>query len=123
LKWYWQVYCGLIFVLGYGQMLRKILTDTGGFSSRYLAAIIVTLIIVMLVAQSKDKALGRSWFWQTLFIILALTAITSLLFAIYLAINSVWISTGLLLTAAVALTPALVQLYSYGFKSQSLWEQ
>ena len=122
MKWYWQIYCALLLFFGYGQMMRKILTDTGGFSSRYSAAIIATVVVIMLIAQAKQRGVGKVWIWQSLFYLLSATAVISLLFAIYLAATAVWLAAGLLFVGAVALTPTLHQLYQYSFKSSQLWQ-
>ena len=121
MKWFWQAYCGLILFLGYGQLARKLLSDTGGFSSRYSGAIIVTILVVMLIAQSNGRAIAKKWVWQGLFVVLSATAGISFAFALYLGATGVWVSAGLLLVAALGMLPALLKLYQYSFKSPQLW--
>ena len=121
IKWYWKAYFVLILALGYGQLARKILTDTGGFSSRYAAAIIATLLVCVLIARFKNQAIGKRWLWIGVFSALSLGATLMLLFGIYLLVTGVMFSAALLLIGALVLLPALQQLYEYGFRSDKLW--
>lgn len=102
-------------------MARKILTDTGGFSSRYSAAIIATLVVLALIAKARGIPLWKSWPWQVLYILLAITCILGVLFSVYLTVTGVYISAALLLSGAILLVPALQQLYQYSYRSPELW--
>lgn len=121
MKWYWKVYLLLLLLLGYGQMLRKILSDTGGFSSRYGAAIVVTIIIFVLMAKLRRVALGKLWMWKTLFVALAIGCAVMALFSVYLGIAGVFLPAGLLIAGAVLLLPALRELFLYSYRSPSIW--
>lgn len=102
-------------------MLRKIFTDTGGPASRYAAVIVAAAIIACMIANAKQMPLGKRWMWQLLLGLLALGAVVMLLFAFSLLTTGVYFSAALLLTAAVALLPALYQMYQYSFRSTSIW--
>ncbi|MEQ9006410.1 MAG: hypothetical protein RLP12_00895 [Ekhidna sp.] len=120
-KWYWLSYFVLILVVGYGQMLRKILTDTGGFSSRYSAALVATGIVFILIAKARGIPLWRAWLWKVVFILLTLLCILGLVFSIYLAVIGVYFSAVLLICGAILLAPALLQIYMYSYRSPEIW--
>lgn len=122
MRWYWQLYIFLILGGSLLQMLRKILTDTGGPSSRYGALIVALVIIVMMVAHWQQRALGKAWMWKILFGVLSLGAVVMLFFAIYLLITGVLFAGGLLLSGAIGLLPALYQLYHYAFRADTVWQ-
>lgn len=118
---YWKSYLVLLLLLGYGQLLRKLITDTGGPASRYSAAIVATLIVCALIAKSRNMALGSNLIWKAVFSILTLSCALAMLFALYLGISGVYLSAGLLMLAGLVLIPALQQLYLYSFKSPDIW--
>lgn len=115
------MYLVLLIALGYGQLLRKVITDTGGASSRYSAAIIATILVLALIAKSRELALGKVWMWKVLFFILAIAGVIMPLFAVYLGFSGVYYSAGLLCAATVVLIPALQELYAYSYKSPGIW--
>ena len=122
MKWYWLLYCGLILAAGYGQMLRKLLTDTGGFSSRYSAALVATGIVLVLIAKFRGTALWRAWLWKAVFVLLTFTCLSGILFAAYLLTAGAYYSAALLVIAAILLAPALHQIYNYSYASPEIWE-
>ena len=122
MKWYWLLYCALILAAGYGQMLRKLLTDTGGFSSRYSAALVATGIVLVLIAKFRGTALWHAWLWRMVFILLTLTCLLGILFAAYLLTVEAYFSAALLVLAAILLAPALHQIYKYSYASPEIWE-
>lgn len=121
MKWYWKLYLLLLLLAGYGQMLRKILTDTGGFSSRYSAAIVATLLVVSLVAKLRELPILKRWLWQVLSIVLGLACVLGGLFVVYLTLIGVYYSAGLLTLAVLLLLPATGQIYQYAYKSPLIW--
>lgn len=102
-------------------MLRKLLTDTGGFPSRYSAAIVTTGIVLALIARFNGIPLWKEWLWKIVFFILAFTCILGILFATYLAAVGVYFSSALLISGAMLLAPALHQIYKYSYKSPEIW--
>ena len=102
-------------------MLRKLLTGTGGFSSRYSAAIVATGIVLALVAKSRGTPLGKKWLWKIVFMLLTFTCISGVLFALYLAAAGVYFSAAVLIVGAGLLTPAIHQLHEYSYKSPDIW--
>jgi hypothetical protein len=59
MKGYLKLYFVLLLALGYGQLLRKVVTDTGGFSSKYGAAIIATILVFAPIGKSRELAVGK----------------------------------------------------------------
>lgn len=123
MSWYWRLYAALLLSAGFGQMLHKLLTDTGGFSSRYGAAIVAIVLVIMMIARSKEIALGKPWPWQVFLFGLGLTCFTALGFAIYLLLIGVFLPAALLGLAILLLLPALQQLYLYAFRSPAIWSR
>lgn len=122
MKWYWQLYFLLLLVLGYGQMLRKIISDTGGFSSRYAGAIVVTVIVLGLIAKSRELALGKSWMWKTLFVALVISSAAMAMFGLFLGVTGVYLSAAYLCLGAVVLVPAMRELHVYSYRSPDTWD-
>ncbi|PCI77452.1 MAG: hypothetical protein COB20_08060 [SAR86 cluster bacterium] len=121
MKWYWQLYSLLLLLLGFGQMIRKLISDTGGFSSRYAAALVAVIIVLALVAKSKELHLGKVWMWKSLFLILGIGSVAMALFGFYLGFTGVYFPASLLCGAAIVLMPALQELYVYSYESPDIW--
>lgn len=121
MKWYWQVYAGLILSTGYGQMLRKLLTDTGGFSSRYGAATVATILVVILIAKARHAPLWRAWPWQVFFALLCLGGLVAGGFGVYLSFKGVYLTALLLGLTLLLLLPAYHPVYVYAFRSPGIW--
>ena len=56
MPWTWKLYCALGIAGGLAQMLRKVLTDTGGPSSRYAALVGAVVLTAVLVAKFRGPA-------------------------------------------------------------------
>lgn len=121
LSWQWKLYCGLLILAAFVQMFRKMLTDTGGPSSRYGAVVLAVVIVSVLIARANRTALGKVWMWQSLFVVLALGFCIALGFGVYLGITGVYFSSLLLALGATLLAPAIHQLFYYAWRSPQLW--
>ncbi|MHC4377281.1 MAG: hypothetical protein ACYS26_11835 [Planctomycetota bacterium] len=121
MKWPWKLYCLLLVVGASAQMLRKVLTDTGGPSSRYAALAAAVALTGVLIAKSEGRALGRRWLWQVLGVGLVLGWLTLASFALYLIAIDVPIGAGLLGLASVAALPGVHQVWVYGWRSPEIW--
>ena len=120
-RWVAPIYGGLIIAIGLGQMMRKVLTDTGGFGSRYTIVLLGGLITTALVARSRERGLGSPWLWRVLFGFLSLILVALLGFGATLAVGRSWPTAGLCLGGAALLTPGWAGLWDYGFESPDLW--
>ncbi len=123
LQWYWYGYFVLLLSAGLVQMLRKILTDTGGFPSRYSAIIVAVWLIAALCAKARGIRLWKAWPWQALYYVLATMICVGLLYAAYLLLSGVIPSAALLLAAIALLLPATQQLRHYAFRSPDIWRE
>ena len=119
----WWVYTTATLILGYGQMIRKISADSGGFTSRYGPAFAATMLAVGVIALLLQKPLFRQWFWKIVFGIFVLASSVGFGFGLYLLfVQDVpdWLIL-LLVGGAVYLIPGEIQLYRYAFRSGALW--
>ena len=121
LKWYWKLYCALLLLAGFVQMFRKMLTDTGGPSSRYGAVVVAAVIVSVLIAKANNQAMGKVWMWQSLFVVLAISFCVMLGFGVYLGVSGIYISSALLALGAALIAPAAMELFTYAYRSPHLW--
>ena len=121
MKWPWKLYCALLIAGGLTQMLRKVLTDTGGPSSRYAAVLFTAIVVAGLVAQSRERALGPRWFWQVGSAALVVGWLTMVAFALYLLAIEVDFAAGLLGLGAAPTPPGIAQLWIYAWRSPAVW--
>ena len=121
LKWYWKLYCVLLLLAGFVQMFRKMITDSGGPSSRYGAVVVAAVIVSVLIAKANKQAMGKVWMWQSLFVVLAISFCAMLGFGVYLGLSGVFISSGLLALGAALIAPAMFELFAYAYRSPQLW--
>lgn len=121
LKWYWKLYSVLLLLAGFIQMFRKMLTDTGGPSSRYAAVVIAAVIVSVLIAKANHQAMGKVWMWQSLFVVLAIGFCAMLGFGVYLGLSGITISAALLGLGAALIAPAISEIFIYAYRSPQLW--
>ena len=120
----WYIYAATTLLLGYGQLIRKLASDTGGTASRFGPALAATILAIGIIAALMQKPLVAQWFWKLTFAVFALASSLALLFGLYLLIFHglhSW-SVLLLLGAAIYLIPAEVLLHRYAFNSEQLWQ-
>lgn len=121
LPWQWLFYIALLFLLSSGQLLRKMLTDTGGPPSRYSGLFVVVLILLFISAWINQRALGKQWHWKVLFVLLELLVAAGIGFSVFLAIAGVHQSAALLAIGTGLLLPALYALFQYIYRSPDIW--
>lgn len=121
LSWSWKLYCALLLLAGFIQMFRKMLTDTGGPSSRYAAVVVAAVIVSVLIAKANRQAMGKVWMWQSLFVVLAIGFCAMLGFGVYLGLSGVYFSAALLALGAALLAPAASEIFVYAYRSPQLW--
>ncbi|GAB4193480.1 MAG: hypothetical protein Tsb002_23970 [Wenzhouxiangellaceae bacterium] len=119
----WWLYVAITLSLGYGQTIRKLVTDTGGIVSRFGPAIAATILAAGIVALLLEKPILRRWFWKGVFATLVVSSVAALSFGLYLFAIQGLVSwpTLLLLGGAIYLIPGEVQLYRYAFGNWVSW--
>jgi hypothetical protein len=119
----WWLYAATTLALGYGQMIRKIVSDTGGIPSRYGPPVVATIVTAGVIAWLVRRPLLRQWVWKLVFGVLVVASGVGLGFGLYLllvlSLDS-W-SVVLLISGAVYLVPAEIQLYRYAFGTGVPW--
>lgn len=120
----WCSYTATTLLLGYGQLIRKLASDTGGTASRFGPALAATILAVGIIAALLHKPLLAQWFWKLTFAVFALASSLALLFGLYLLVFHGLHSWPvlLLLSGAIYLLPAEVLLHRYAFNSEQLWQ-
>ena len=121
LDWPVWIYSSVLIAAGLAQTLRKVLSDTGGFGSRYAGLVLAILIAVGLFARSRKRAVGPRWIWVALLWSLVLVVVALLGFSVRLALERSWPLAGWLLGGAAVLTPGVLWLWDYGYRSPHLW--
>ena len=118
------LYCAVLLFVGYGQMLRKLTSDTGGPISQFAPPLLATFLVMGIAAHLNQKAVFSQWFWKLLFGILSIGSMGVLLLAVYYAFSQgmalVW--QALTLATVLLLFPALLFLRRYAFYSP-VWSE
>lgn len=117
-----KLYSALILVAGFAQMFRKMLTDSEGPSSRYGAVVLAVVVVCVLIAKANEQPMGKLWMWKSLFAVLMLGTLVTLGFSLYLGLSGVYLSSALLTFGAIILVPALIEIFTYSYRSPQLWE-
>lgn len=119
------LYFALLLCVAFTQLVSKVLTETGGFTSRYSAFFAIGLLFAAHVGNRYNKALLYRWCWLSIFWILSVTDAVAILFAAYLLIvngTEALLNAGVLCAVAVLLIPGLWQLYRYVWVNASIWK-
>lgn len=121
---WWWAYAVLTAVLGYGHLVRKIITDTGGFQSRLWPPVVMSVVAVGLIGAIRGVPLLRRRVWILLFWALAVGSAAGVIFGTYfLLIQGVrsW-GIGIIFMMVAYAVPAEVLLYRYVFRRPEIWE-
>lgn len=125
-KYSWLLYMGLLLVLGLGRMVQKLITESGGFGSRYGPVLAAVLIIIGVFGAVFQRPIARQWFWKGVFWLLGIVSVGLFAMVVYLlfAVGSGSFNVaGLLVGILVVLMPAQWQLFVYTYRSSSLWNR
>ena len=122
IPWPWLCYIGLLFMLSSGQLLRKLLTDTGGPPSRYGGLFAVVLILVFVSAWVNQRPLGKQWHWKIVLFLLGFLVAVGLGFTAMLLVNGIFQSAAFLGVGMGLLLPALYALFQYVYRSPGIWK-
>ena len=124
MKYLWSIYAGLLLILGFGRMMQKIMTETGGFGSRYGPVLIATIIALGVIGYVFQQRIAWNWAWKGVFWLLALASVGMGVVAVYLLFSvgpGSYGVVGLLVGLLVILLPGQRQLFGYAYRSSSLW--
>lgn len=113
----WVIYCGVLALVAYGQMARKIAADSGGVISQFGPPLMVTILVVGLVADLMQRPLLQRWFWQGLVVLLAASTLGVVLLALYYLVFEGMAQRwqGITVIGALLLLPGLIKLKRYAF--------
>lgn len=122
---FWLCYSGLLLLLGYGQLARLLLADSGSLAGRFMPPLTVTVIVTGIVGYRTGRGLLIPHVWRMLFKLLMLaSAVLMVLMGWWFFSSNGTLATLLCLTLALAiLSPAEHVLYRYSFESPHLWKK
>ena len=121
MKHAWSLYVGVLLALGLGRMAEKIITETGGFGSRYGPAILAVTLAIGVLGQVAQKPIARRWIWVTIFWLLAIVSGGLSILAVSQLLERSYRMAGLILGILLMLSPGLWHLFRYAHRSPSLW--
>ncbi|NNF27962.1 MAG: hypothetical protein HKN73_12125 [Gemmatimonadetes bacterium] len=121
MKHVWTLYIGALVVLGTGRMVQKIVTDTGGFGSRYGPVILAVILGLAVFGNVLEKPLARRWVWMAVFWLLAVGTAGLSLLAVSVLMEGSFRPAGMILGLLVILVPGQWQLFRYVYRSPSVW--
>ena len=116
MRYGWHLYILLLLSVSIARMIAKIMSGTGGFSSRYLPVILALIISVGIYGSIRNAPIFKRWFWLTTVYVLALFSVTAVVFSIYLLLfigsSSNYAASLLILTVGISI-PAQIKLKQY----------
>ena len=124
-KHFWLAYSCLLLLLGYGQLFRLWLSDSGSLASRYYPPMIATIIVIGIAGYSSGKGLLTPHIWRMMFKLLMLgSAILMIMLGWwFFSSNGSYMTLLQLTLALVVLGPAEHVLYRYSFESPAIWKR
>ena len=117
----WSLYICVLLVLALARMTQKIVTETGGFGSRYGAVILAAILAVGVFGHVSQKPIVHRWLWVAIFWLLAISSAGLSILAGSLVLEGSYRLAGLILGVLLMLAPGLWQLFRYAHRSSSLW--
>ena len=104
------------------QLIHKVLSNTGGFASRFGPLLVMLILVAGYLGQNRGIPLLRLWVWQFCFLLRVLLTSCSVLFVAYSMVSDVGATGPVLIILAVSVLtlPAQVTLYHY-LKNDNVW--
>ena len=122
-RWLWLLYIMAILAVGVGRSIEKVITNTGGLTSRYgpgFAAIIIAIGIIGLAWQLR---IGRAWMWASVCVLGCGASLGLLVLEVIIILGSgAPLRIHAMIIGGVALSvPGLAGLFTYAFMSRRMW--
>ena len=114
MKYLWSIYVSLLLILGIGRMVQKIITETGGFGSRYGPLLLAAIVALGVLGYVFQRPIARHWVWKGVFWLLAVVSVGLLLLGVYLLFSvgpGAYPGVGLIMGLLVVLLPGQWQLF------------
>lgn len=121
MKYVWFVYIGLLLLLSFERMAQKIITETGGFGSRYGPVMVAAIIAVGVLGYVFQKPIARRWVWKAVFWLLAIASVGLFALGVYLLFTGSYQPAGLTLGILLLLLPGQWQVFGYAYRSSPVW--
>jgi hypothetical protein len=104
------------------QLVHKVLSNTGGFASRYGPLLVMLILVAGYLGHYRGIAILRRCVWQFCFLLIVVLTSCALFFVAYSMISRAGaMGPILMMLAAIILTlPAQVTLYHY-IKNDNIW--
>jgi len=117
----WTLYAALLLALGFGRTIERIVTDHGGFQSRFWPSFGPAVVALGVLGHAWSLRLGPRAIWRAVFAVACVAPLGLLAFEVVVIVYDdaplfvhAWIIGG-----AVLLIPAPVALYRYAFGAVS----
>lgn len=126
IKPYEWIYFALLLVLACIQLIIKVVTETGGFTSRYTGFVAVSLLFFAFLGNRIRTPLLFRWFWLICFWLLVCITVVAFLFSIYsISVNDAGsdFMSGALFVIPLLLIPGLWHMYLYVWDNKALWKK
>lgn len=117
----WSVYIAVLLALALGRMAQKIMTETGGFGSRYGPLILAVILALGVLGAIYEKAFIHRWMWIALFWTLAIASAGLLILAGAQLLEGSYPLGGMILGLLALLAPGGWQLFRYAHRSPRVW--
>lgn len=121
MKHVWSFYSSVLIVLALARMVQKIVTETGGFGSRYGPLILAGVLALGIVGYVFQTPFAHRWVWMAIFWLLAIVSAGLLILAASLVLDGLARTAGLIVGILLVLAPGQWQLFRYAHRSSSLW--
>ncbi len=121
----WRGYIILLLAAGAARATEKILTDSGGFASRYLPLIVLMIISLGIYGSIAKKPIFTPLVWKAVFWLSVSVSFTLFALALYLSIivggsALTWAAVSILVVAI--LFPGQLRIKHYAFRMPEVWQ-
>jgi hypothetical protein len=102
--------------LSVARLIERIAIDSGGFASRYLPIIVVSIICTGIYHCLENKAFLHQVFWQVIYwilIVVNIMSVGSIVIVSLYQLNHLWVDALLLIGISFLLFPALIKIRQY----------
>ena len=126
MKYAWFLYIGLLVTAGAARLLERIMTESGGFASRYLPLLLTITFACGIYQCLQNKAVLARWVWVVVYGLSVVSAAGAFLFSLFLALSVGSVSLVgivILLFTSLVLLPTVFKLKAYSAKDNPIWKK
>lgn len=121
MEYVWRIYLILLPLAGFIRLIERIMMEKGGFSSRYLPFLFLSLLAAGCYYSRKNQIFLRLWVWQTYYHLTLLVSVGCLFLSVYMVVIALWTPAGAFLLGFLFIFPAQLQIRRYAYFSEHIW--